>query len=232
MQLRASFLALSAALLCCPFVAHAQDAKPPKAAPAADPNLVRQQLYDLALLHALQDVNLTEDQLKTILPIVKEIAESDKDRRQKDDDAIREIAADVAKARTEAVAGTLIPKELEDRVVEVQKTIVARAATARRAAIEKILADFWPILTETQKTAMEVQSRAFYGGRRVPAPYRSNPTKAPKAEVQKLAVGAFVENVLLDDRCLPLLESLKPLKTETTAAEAPPADSSPGARKP
>lgn len=190
---------------------------PKSATPSAtDPNAVRRDLYDLALLRSLQSVNLTESQIKSMAKIVKETLESDKARRAKDDDAMREIAADVKKAREGAINGEPIPTEIETKYVEIQKAVIARVGSAKRESVEKILAELWPTLTDAQKTEMDKQSIAFYGGKRVPAAYRSKPKEAPREEVLKLAAGAFVENVLLDDRMPTLLESLKPLKAGTS----------------
>ena len=180
--------------------------------PAADPQAVRRDLYDLALLRDLQVVNFDTDQIKVLQTVVKETLDADKARRKKDDDAMRDIAADVRKARDGAVAGEPIPVELVSRCAEIQKAVLARVGTAKREAVEKILAALYPMLTATQKTEMDKQSVLFYGGKRVPAAYRADPKKAPREEVLKLAAGAFVENVLLDDRMPTLLESLKPLK--------------------
>jgi hypothetical protein len=193
-----------------------QETPKPATASATDPNAVRRDLYDLALLRSLQSVNLTETQIKAMAKIVKETLEADKARRAKDDDAMREIGADVKKARDGALSGEPIPTEIETKYVEIQKAVVARIGTAKRESVEKILAELWPTLTDAQKTEMDKQSIAFYGGKRVPAAYRSKPKEAPREEVLKLAAGAFVENVLLDDRMPTLLDSLKPLKPATS----------------
>lgn len=193
--------------------AFAQETPKPANSPATDPNAVRRDLYDLALLRSLQSVNLSEEQIKALAKVVKETLESDKARRAKDDDAMREIAADVKKAREGAMNGEPIPTEVETKFVEIQKAVIARVGTAKRESVEKILAILWPTLTDAQKSEMDKQSIAFYGGKRVPAAYRSKPKEAPREEVLKLAAGAFVENVLLDDRMPTLLESLKPLKS-------------------
>lgn len=193
--------------------AFAQQAGTPAKPPATDPNAVRRDLYDLALLRSLQSVSLTQEQITAMAKVVKVTLETDKARRAKDDEAMREIAADVKKARDGAVDGEPIPPELEARFAEIQKAVIARIGTAKREAVEKILAILWPTLTEEQKSEMDKQSIAFYGGKRVPAAYRSKPKEAPREEVLKLSAGAFVENILLEDRTATLLESLKPLKT-------------------
>lgn len=192
--------------------AFAQDTSKPTNPPAVDPNAVRRDLYDLALLRSLQSVNLSEDQIKAMAKVVKDILEADKARRAKDDDAMRGLAADVRKAREGALNGEPIPTEIETRFVEIQKAVNARIGTAKRDAVEKILSILWPTLTDAQKSEMDKQSVAFYGGKRVPAAYRSKPKEAPREEVLKLSAGAFVENVLLDDRMPTLLASLRPLK--------------------
>lgn len=218
--------ALSVALNVSLFTSHsafAQASKPESPAknskvapPAADPNAIRKDIYDLALLHAIQGISLSQKQIDTVMPVLKEIFEADQARKQKDDDAVRELADDVKKARAEALEGTTIPKELEARVVEVKKGVAARALAAINEAVGKVLTVLWPTLTDSQKTEMEAQSREYYGGRRVPAAYQKNPAKAPKEEVQKLAAGAFVENVLLDERTPALLGLIKPAKNEET----------------
>lgn len=199
--------------------ASAQESPKPASPPATDPNAVRRDLYDLALLRSLQSVNLSDEQVKAMATIVKKTLESDKARRTKDDDAMREIAADVKKARDGALNGEPIPTEIETKFTEIQKAVVARFGAAKRESVEKILAVLWPTLTDAQKAEMDKQSIAFYGGKRVPATYRSKPKEAPREEVLKLAAGAFIENVLLEDRTAILLEFLKPLKSATTDGE-------------
>jgi hypothetical protein len=211
---RTAVLLSALSFLCATPAAYAQESTGPAATtPATDPNAVRRDLYDLALLRALQSVNLSEDQIKAMATVIQETLETDKARRAKDDDAMREIAAEVKKAREGAVGGEPIPTELETRFTDIQKAITARFGAAKRAAVEKVLAVLWPTLTDAQKTEMEKQSIAFYGGKRVPAAYRSKPKEAPREEVLKLAAGAFVENVLLEDRTVTLLKTLKPLKS-------------------
>lgn len=212
--------------------ASAQDPTPAAKPGATDPNAVRRDLYDLALLRSLQSVNPTEEQIKAMAKVVKGTLESDKARRAKDDDAMREIAADVKKARDGAIGGEPIPTAIETRFIEIQKTIVARIGTAKRESVEKILAVLWPTLTDAQKAEMDKQSIAFYGGKRVPAAYRSKPKEAPREDVLKLAAGAFIENVLLDDRMPTLLESLKPLKSGSAEGEKTDGNSSGASSKP
>ncbi len=188
---------------------------PPKPAtvPATDANAVRRDVYDLILLRSLQSVNLGADQIQAMAKVVKETLAADKARRDKDDAAMREIADDMKTARDGALAGKPIPAAAETQFADRQKAAMARIGTAKRDAVEKILGVLWPTLTDAQKAEMEKQSIATYGSRRIPARYRADPRKAPREEVLKLAAGAFVENILLDDRMPVLLETLKPLKT-------------------
>ncbi|MBC7808977.1 MAG: hypothetical protein H7145_22820 [Akkermansiaceae bacterium] len=215
MKTRTAALFCLAAIALPAITAFAQETPKATTAPTVDPNAVRRDLYDLVLLRSLQNVNLSEEQIIAMAKAVKEILDADKARRTKDDDAMREIAAEVKKARDGAVNGEPIPTEIETKFVEIQKTIVARVGSAKRESVEKILGVLWPTLTDAQKAEMDKQSIALYGGKRVPAAYRSKPKDAPREEVLKLAAGAFVENFLLDDRMPTLLASLKPLKTIT-----------------
>lgn len=204
----------------------APPAPPPSSAPAADPkstvdpNTVRRNLYDLGLLRALQTVDFDAAQIKALQALVKETLDADKERRKKDDDAMREIAEVVQKAHTGALAGELIPSQVESDYAEKQKAVLARLGTAKREAIEKILGVLYPTLIASQKNAMEKLSEEFYGTKRIPAKYRDDPKKAPREAVQQLAAGAFVENILLDDRMPTLLATLKPLKIAPTSTPA------------
>ncbi|MBC8143012.1 MAG: hypothetical protein H7Y38_16430 [Armatimonadetes bacterium] len=225
MKPRTFLLLVVCAAVLSPAWAQEKTAPPaPATAPPAvtvDANAVRRNLYDLALLRALQAVNFDAAQIKSLQTVVKETLETDKERRKKDDDAMREIATDVEKAHTGALAGEPIPPEVETKYIEKQKAVLARIGAAKREYVENILAVLYPTLTASQKTEMEKQSLAFYGTKRIPAKYRDKPETAPRDAVLQLAAGAFVENVLLDDRMPALLASLKPLKASGEPAAKP-----------
>jgi hypothetical protein len=187
------------------------------ASPAADTAALH--IRDLSVLHALLPLKLTKAQIDSLITPLREIAKDDDARRKEDAAALAGLADDVAKARTAALNGEPPAKELEDKVAGRGKDAAARLASTRKAAILKL----WPAvtaLTDAQKDEIEAQSRAFYGGRRVPAQYQKDPSKAPKAEVQALALKAFIEGVLLDDRALGVLEKLKPAPEDAAAKPA------------
>jgi hypothetical protein len=52
------------------------------------------------------------------------------------------------------------------------------------------------------------QSEKAFGGKRVPKAFQSNPEKAPKDQVEALALIEFVKGVLLIDRTIVLMEAM------------------------
>ncbi len=194
---------------------------PPPALPPADVQKVLGYIADLDLLKVLAPLKLTSEQSQKILVPLRAAAALGATRRKEDYDALRALATDAAKIRTEALTGTPVPATFEARVGKAVADSEEKAAQARKNATAQILPVLRDVLTSEQKDEMERQVGKLLGGKRlIPAKYRNNPNQAPKEEVQDLAMGVFVERVLLNDRMPSLLGQLRP----AASAPAPAAD--------
>jgi hypothetical protein len=185
---------------------------------------------DLDLLKVLQPLKLTKEQREKLLVPLREAVKVGATRRKEDYDGLRALGAEAAKARAEALNGAPVPAEFEARVTKTVSESDARANEARKQAVASIASVANDVLTTEQKDEMErLVGKALGGKRLVPAKYRSNPNSAPKAEVQALALGFYVENVLLNERTVDLLTQIK---TPNAPPPAPPAPANPPATTP
>jgi len=191
--------------------ARQQDPPAKPAAPSVDRKAVLTEVYELGLLQSIVPLKLTAAQRDQVLTALKEIAETDRERRAKDDAALQAIAPEVTRARAAALEGTPVSAEMKAKLEEVGKASDARAAQGRRAAVATLLPLLRDSLSDAQKDEVDRQSVAFFGGKRVPAKYKANPNEAPRAEVLDLSMTAFIERVLLDDAAIGLLSMLKPV---------------------
>lgn len=166
------------------------------------------QINDLGLLKALLPLKLTDDQRAKLLDILRQVAQQAKSRARQDEAALRALAADVAKARAEALAGTDVPAELEERVAAARKAAEDRQKRARADAIGRILAVAKATLTPEQRERISAQSVKALGGRLVPREFRNNPDKAPREAVLDLATASFIEWVLLNERAIEVLSQM------------------------
>ena len=180
---------------------------------------MNQSLGDLELLRPLLPLNLTQKQIDSIVTAMKEIATEWSDVKKQDDAALKALGPDIEKARAAALTGTPIPKEFDAKMLEAQKAAAARYSDARQKAMKRLLVLLNDSLTAPQKDSIEAWSVQIFGGRRIPKQYQSNPSKAPKEEVQALAIAALIERTLLLDRTLTLLQQFKPA---SAAASDPP----------
>ena len=200
----------------CPLpAARAQTPPPP-----ADVQKILLDIDDLGLLKALVPLRLTNEQIDKLLVPMKEVVEGNPARRKVDHDALRAIAADLAKARADALAGEPVPPEIENKVTSVLSAASSRFTKNKQDAVVKVQTVAWDVFTPEQKDEIERQVGKWMGGKRlVPREYRNDPKKAPKDAVQGLAVQAFVESVLIGDRSAEILPLLKTGKADAAKPE-------------
>lgn len=197
-----------------------KDKTPAAPAPAAlsETDRMNQSLTDLELLRPLLPLNLTQKQVDSIVTAMKGIAAEWREVKKQDDAALKALGPDIEKAHAAALTGTPIPKEFDAKVVEAQKASAARYNEARLKAMKNLLLLLNDSLTAPQKDSIEAWSVQVFGGRRIPKQYQSNPSRAPKEEVQALAIAALIERNLLLDRTLTLLQQFKPASAASADA--------------
>lgn len=225
-------IALSA--LTYPVQAQTADTAPGKdSAPVATADIQRmtQNLNDLELLRPLLSLNLTQTQVDSLVATMKGIAAQWTEVKKQDDAALKALGPDIDKVHAAVLTGAPIPKEFDAKILEGQKAAAKRYNDARLDGMKRLVLHLNESLTPTQKASVEAWSVQQFGGRRIPKKYQANPSKAPKAEVQALAIAALIERTLLFDRTLTLLQQFKPASTaadpasENSAPAAPPASS-------
>ena len=191
-----------------PFLVFAAPQTPPPPAPHAV--RARDARADLVLLQALVPLKLTAEQIDRLLPPMRAAQTEYLKLVRQEEDALKPLEPELTKARDEAIeAGKLPGAELEKKVQEVDKASLTRYSDARKKATIDLLTVLLDALNDDQKAEIERQSEKVFGGKRVPREFANNPSKAPKDQVQALALSAYIERVLLIDRTLPLMEKLK-----------------------
>ena len=181
--------------------------EPPKS--PANVLAVRTQIDDLGLLKALTPLKLTPSQIAALLPPMKAASKAAEGLRKADDTAVLSLAADVSAAFATALKNEPISPELEKKIAAENKAAADRLIAARKKAVGEILSVAKEQLTTEQKTEIEKQCIAFYGGKRVPKAYADKPDKAPRDIVLDLAVQGFIEQIFLLDRTITLLEKIR-----------------------
>lgn len=195
--------------------------QPPATAAPADVQKVLNDIGDLDLLKALVPLRLTAAQIEKLQVPLKAIASDNAERRKTDYDALKGIAADLAKAREAALSGDPIPQEVENKIIQTFNAADDRFAKAKQAAIDKVFAVVKDAFNSDQKDEMERQVGKLLGGKRlIPKEYANDPKKAPKDAVQDLAVKLFVERILIADRMTDLLTQLKPAPGDDAKTES------------
>ncbi len=197
---------LSALLIALPALAQGGETK---TTPLTGVPKVREQIDDLSLLKSLIPLKLTTEQIEALVVPMRAASTAATALQKQADEAVAALAPDVNKAYTGALAGTPIPESLEKKVADGNKAAADRYQAARRKAVSEILAVAKLQFTPSQKEEIEKQCIAFYGGKRVPARYKEDPSKAPRQEVADLAVQGYIEQILLFDRTLTLLEKMR-----------------------
>jgi hypothetical protein len=193
-------------------------AQTPSTLPPADVQKTLNEIGDLDILKALVPLKLTPEQIEKLREVLGTVAAAGEAKRKADNDAIRALATDVSKARTEALAGGDISAELEQRVLKAFGDVEKRFAETKKEAVNAIYGVARPLLTETQKDEIDRQVVKMLGGKRlVPKEYQKDPKKAPKEALQDLSLAYYIERILLYDRTRDLLSKIKPA---TTAAPA------------
>ena len=183
--------------------------KPPKPDLAKTVLVVQEQIADLGLLQSLAPLKLTSAQIDKLLPVLKKARERAAELNRQDDDALAQLAPEVAKARAQTIAESTFPDSIEKRIGETQRLSASRRLEATRKTVAEMAEFLRELFTESQKSEIERQSEKLFGGKRVPKEYAKEPGKAPKSVVQDLAIAAYTERVLLFDRTLALLELIK-----------------------
>jgi hypothetical protein len=182
---------------------------PPAFTPSAYAVRARDARADLVLLQALVPLRLTESQIERLLPPIRAAQTEYVQLQRKDDEGLKALEAELTKARDAAIAGTLPDAALEKKVLAEDKASLTRLAESKKKVTLEVLTVLVEVLTADQKDEIERQSEKVFGGKRVPREFANNPSKAPKDQVQALALAAYIERVLLIDRTLPLLEKMK-----------------------
>jgi hypothetical protein len=124
------------------------------------------------------------------------------------DDAAKGLADALTEARNAAIEGKKAPAELSKKIDDLGKAAETRQVTAYQKSVESTLAVTLKVLTAPQKGDLLRQSEKAFGGKRVPKAFQSNPEKAPKDQVEALALIEFVKGVLLIDRTIVLMEAM------------------------
>ncbi|MDX1935205.1 MAG: hypothetical protein SFU56_21620 [Capsulimonadales bacterium] len=201
------------------FISAAAPAAGQPPAPPADVAKVLSDIADLDLLKALAPLKLTSEQIGKIKTPLKEIATENAARRKADYEVLRALAADLSRAREEALAGGTVSTETENKVMKTFNAAEDRLIKVREDAVNRVFAAVKESLTADQKDEVERQVGKMLGGKRlIPKEYRNDPRKAPKEAVQALALRMYVERILIADRTLDLLEAMKPNTTGETKA--------------
>lgn len=189
----------------------------PAGPPTASPEAIRARdaVADIVLLQSLIPLKLTAEQIDRLLPTMKAAQEDYLKLVRRDDDALKALEPTLTRMRAEAIEGKLPSAEDEKKITDANKAAEARAAEARKKATLDLLAQTLAVFNDDQKAEVQRQSDALYGGKRVPRAFVNNPSKAPKDQVEALALSAYIERVLLIDRTIALLEKMR------AAASAP-----------
>jgi hypothetical protein len=215
-------LAALTLLVAPPTVAHDPPAAPAIAIPA-DVQTILSHIGDLNILKVLVPLHLTAGEIEKLLVPMRAIAAEGEAKRKQDYEALRSLADDVKKARSDALNGDAVPGEVEQKVIKASNASEDRYAAAKKDAIARIVAVAKETLTPAQKDQVEAQVTQMLGGRRlVPREYRDRPSQAPKEVVQDLALSAFVERVLILDRTAELLSEMKSAAPSEAAASPEP----------
>jgi hypothetical protein len=189
----------------------------------SDPATVLMHINDLGLLRALRPLQLTQAQISALVEVLRAVEKDDAARVRQDEEALRALAGDVARAHTAALAGTPIPTELETRVADAGKAADARLRKAKNDAVLRILVVARASLTPEQQKQIAQTSLKVSGASRSRVLREAYTKDAEKA--QNLGVAYFIEDVLLNPRAITVLGQMKP----AVAAPAPPPPASAGA---
>jgi hypothetical protein len=201
------------------FAAPPAPPRPPgsgSAVAASDPATVLMHINDLGLLRALRPLQLTQAQISALVEVLRAVEKDDAARVRQDEEALRALAGDVARAHTAALAGTPIPTELETRVADAGKAADARLRKAKNDAVLRILVVARASLTPEQQKQIAQTSLKVSGASRSRVLREAYTKDAEKA--QNLGVAYFIEDVLLNPRAITVLGQMKP----AVAAPAPP----------
>lgn len=179
--------------------------------PVASPEAVRARdaVADLILLQSIVPLKLTAAQIDRLLPKLKAAQTEYLALVRRDDAALKALEPTIVKMRDEAIGGKLPSADDEKKIADANKAAETRAAEARKKAVLEVLAETIAAFDEDQKAEVQRQSDALFGGKRVPRAFANNPSKAPKDQVEALALTAYIERVLLIDRTIAILEKMR-----------------------
>lgn len=182
--------------------------KPTVFKPHPDAVRARDMYADLRLLDSLVPLELTKDQITQLLVPMKAAQKEYEGLLKQADDAAKALADALTEARNAAIEGKKAPAELSKKIDDLGKATETRQVTAYQKSVEATLAVTLKVLTAPQKSELLRQSEKAFGGKRVPKAFQNNPEKAPKDQVEALALIEFVKGVLLIDRTIALLEAM------------------------
>jgi len=182
----------------------------PPIKPSPEAVKARDAIADIVLLQSIVPLKLRASQIDRLLPKMKAAQEEWVRQLKLDDDALRAVEPVVSKLRASAIAGTLPSADDEKRMSDTNAEREKRTVQVFRKAVADLVAETIAVFDETQKNEVQRQSDAQFGAKRVPKKYAANPSKAPRNEVEALALAAYVERVLLIDRTIPLFEAIRP----------------------
>lgn len=186
----------------------------------AEAQAVLIQINDLGVLRALAPLKLTRDQIDTLIAVTRALYVEAEKRRGQDAEALRALGPDARRYFEAGLRGEEIPAEIDERAGKVFKDIETRNAAAKRNATGRLLIVLKEDFTPAQKAHVEAASVKVFGGKRVPKEYAQDPSRAPREVVQDLALAAFAERVLLNDRIVEVLTRLR-AASATAAASSP-----------
>lgn len=190
-------------------IAPIQDtAKPTAYKPNPDAVRARDMYADLRLLDSLLPLELTKDQIAQLLVPMKAAQKEYEGLLKQGDDAAKGLANALTEARNAAIEGKKAPAELSKKIDDLGKSAETRQVTVYQKSVESTLAVTLKVLTAPQKGDLLRQSEKAFGGKRVPKAFQNNPEKAPKDQVEALALIEFVKGVLLIDRTIVLMEAM------------------------
>lgn len=193
----------------CLFSAPAQgDSKTQGYKPNPQAVKARDTYADIRLLEAIIPLELTKDQLTALLVPMKAAQVAFEGLQKEADDGAKGLTNELAKAKEAALSGTKPSAELSKKIEDIGKGVETRLVIATQKSVEATLSVVLKVFTAPQKQEVLRQSDKAYGVRRVPKAFAAAPEKAPKDQVEALALIDYVKSVILIDRSIALLEAM------------------------
>ncbi len=202
-------------------IANVGNAIPP---PPSDVQKTLNEIGDLELIQSLSALKLTATQIQRLNKPLKEILAGGDGQRKMDYEAVRSIAADVAKAREAALNGEPVPAEVTAKVLKTSDASSARYEAVKKSAVTTVTAAASAILTDTQKDEIVTQVTKALGRKPIPREFARKPNLAPPDQVRELALAIYAERLLIMERIPEILSKLKPAPETEKSGTNKPAD--------